>query len=298
MIPGLEIIEKEIKQKAIDELNKIGLLYRIFTRVKNDKSINEKILRKEKDNKPYSIEGKKIQDIIGIRIVTYFKDDVELVKEILSNKFNYLDEEIDDLELTVFKPKRTNIICLFNEKQKRTLKEIQETSSNSNTKLIDNTFELQLRTMLSEGWHEIDHSLRYKCKDDWENHKESERLLNGVYASLETNDIAMKNLFNELAYKHFKKSNWEALIRTKFRLQFQLVQLKQEFKEIMNNDKSIGKQIIKLERQDVLLSLSKLDISLPVSLNNLLMLINFIYIKNERILELTPSLIKTIRNNA
>lgn len=78
---------------------------------------------------------------------------------------------------------------------------------------MDNTFELQLRTILSEGWHEIDHSLRYKSQADWLDYPENERLLNGIYASLETNDIALKNLFNELSYKHFKNRNWEGLIK-------------------------------------------------------------------------------------
>ncbi|MBK7959276.1 MAG: hypothetical protein IPK03_14995 [Bacteroidetes bacterium] len=31
-----------------------------------------------------------------------------------------------------------------------------------NNSLVDSTFEVQLRTILSEGWHEIDHDLRYK----------------------------------------------------------------------------------------------------------------------------------------
>ncbi|WP_202796549.1 hypothetical protein, partial [Thermophagus xiamenensis] len=64
--------------------------------------------------------------------------------------------------------------------------------------MIDNTFEVQLRTILSEGWHEVDHSLRYKCKDDWKDYPDQERLLNGIYAALETNDSTLKSLFREI----------------------------------------------------------------------------------------------------
>ncbi len=292
MIVGFQIIEKEIREKIVDELDKIGLLYRIFSRPKNIDSINEKIKRKNKDCEYYKVGDKLMQDVIGIRIVTYFKDDIELIIEILKETFSYISEEIDNHTLTVFKPVRTNIICDFNKNQKKIFKEIQLSNPNSSYDLIDSTFELQLRTMLSEGWHEIDHSLRYKSKSDWKGHEEYERLLNGIYASLETNDIALKNLFNDLAYKHFKSCNWEGLIRTKFRIHTGLTPLRKELKQIIDSNHNIGKEIVRLNRQEILFNLYKLDLSLPVNMNNLIFLINAIGIKNKDIYEITPSIIK------
>lgn len=292
MIAGLQLIEKSISEKISDELDKIGLLYRLFSRTKDDKSIIEKIERKRKDGVAYEVDGKKIQDIIGVRIVTYFQDDIYLVKKIINNKFKCLNEEIDEFDLTVFKPKRTNIVYSFNDDQNRIFSETQLSPQNNTLLLVDNTFELQLRTMLSEGWHEIDHSLRYKCKSDWESHKEKERLLNGIYASLETNDIALKSLFNELAYQHFKNKNWEALIRTKFRLKFQLTPMKTDLIEVLNNDNSIAKKLIKLDRDEMLLRISESDLSLPVNINNLLYIINHFELKDQHIYDLTPDLIK------
>lgn len=291
MIAGFQLIKNEISQRIIYELDRIGLLYRIFSRTKDEKSILEKIERKASEGNPY-IEGRRlIQDIIGIRVVTYFKDDVELVKEILSKILYFKSEDIDSLDLTVFKPKRTNIICSFNANQTNMFNEVIASSEKSFLKLLDSTFELQLRTILSEGWHEIDHSLRYKCKSDWNGHQEKERLLNGIYASLETNDIALKSLFNELAYKHFKNRNWEGLIRNKFRLRFQLAPLNEDIKIVLNNDNEIGKQLIKIEREIFLLKLYDLDISLPVNMNNLIYLLNALILKNERLLKLTPDII-------
>jgi ppGpp synthetase/RelA/SpoT-type nucleotidyltranferase len=293
MIAGLQMIEKNISEKISDELDKIGLLHRLFSRTKDDKSIKEKITRKIQDGTPYEVNGKKIQDLIGIRIVTYFSDDISLVKKILNDKFSFQNEEIDDFELTVFKPKRTNIVYSFNSEQTRIFLDTQTSSQNESLLLVDNTFELQLRTMLSEGWHEIDHSLRYKCKSDWESHKEKERLLNGIYANLETNDIALKSLFNELAYQHFKNKNWEALIRTKFRLKFQLIPIKPELTRVFNNDNNLAKKIIKLDRGDLLLKIAKSDLSLPVNINNLIYIINHFELKDENIYTLTPEIIKT-----
>ncbi len=292
MSRDLQLIEKDICSKICERLDKVGLLYRIFSRVKDFNSIREKIYRKKIEGKPYSIDGKKMQDILGIRIVTYFHDDVAVVKEIISDIFKYVDEEIDVIEPTVFKPKRTNIVCGFDEKHKETFDEIVKVTNNELLQLCDHTFELQLRTILSEGWHEIDHSLRYKSKEEWFNHSEKERLLNGIYANLEVNDLAMKSLFSELAYQHFKEKNWEAMLRNKYRLKFQSLVLNDELKQILNENPNIAKQLLKADRINVINKLSKVEISFPINFNNIVYFINYIELKNDNISNLTPGLIK------
>ena len=294
MSRDLQLIEKDICSKICERLDKVGLLYRIFSRVKDLNSIREKIERKIEEGKPYSIEGKKMQDILGIRIVTYFYDDVNLVKEIVSDIFKYVNEEIDVIEPTVFKPKRTNIVCGFEEKHKETFDEIVKVTNNELLQLCDHTFELQLRTILSEGWHEIDHSLRYKSKDEWSKYSEKERLLNGIYANLEVNDLAMKSLFSELAYQHFKEKNWEAMLRNKYRLKFQSTALKNELKQLLNDNPTIAKQLLKADRINVINELSKFEISFPMNFTNIIYFINHIELKNNKITDLTPGLIKNL----
>lgn len=294
MSRDLQLIEKDISSKITERLDKVGLLYRIFSRVKDNSSIVEKIERKKIEGKPYSIDGKKIQDIIGVRIVTYFYDDVNLVKEILSDVFTYIDEEIDKIEPTVFKPKRTNVICGFDEKQKETFNAVAKVTNNESLSMTDHTFELQLRTILSEGWHEIDHSLRYKSKDEWVNHSEKERLLNGIYANLEVNDLALKSLFGELAYQHFKEKNWEGMLRNKYRLKFQPTELKKELKQILNDQPKVAKQLLKADRVEIVSKLSKLEIPLPINFNNLVYFINLLELKNSDINNLTPEAIKNL----
>lgn len=294
MIDGLNLIEKGICGIVSRELDKVGILYRIFSRSKDSKALNEKIQRKKDEGDPYLIDGKKIQDIVGIRVVTYFKDDVALVKEILNGKLFFKDEAIDTPDPSVFKPKRTNIICSFNTDQNQIFIDCQKASENNTLDLVDSTYELQLRTILSEGWHEIDHSLRYKCKSDWEGHSENERLLNGIYASLETNDIALKSLFNELAYSHYKNKNWEGLLRNKFRLRFQVQRLSDSLIKILNDDLDLGKKIIKLDRHTILKTIHNSNIILPVNLNNLLYQVNAIYLKSDVIKNNCPATIRNI----
>lgn len=288
MIDGFSIIEKEITNLIRERLDKIGIHYRIFSRIKDRVSITEKCIRKEKEGAPYCMGGKLIQDLIGIRIITYFKEDLDIVYKILKPLLNYYDEEIDDLEIAVFKPKRNNIICKFNAEHTEFFEDVQKTSVNESYNLVDNTFELQLRTILSEGWHEIDHSLRYKCKEDWMGHQENERMLNGIYATLETNDTAMASLFNELAYKHYKNGNWEGLIRTKFRLKLQLTPFDIRINEILNDNKDIGKQILRLDRTKLIYKISSMEVSIPITLNNLVFLANIFFLNNPNILRIIP----------
>lgn len=297
MISGLVLIEKEICEQITEHLDKVGILYRIFSRRKDNLSIEDKITRKETDKVPYQIGGKLMQDVIGVRIVTYFKDDIDIVYSILKSKLHFLNEQIDPIKLTVFEPKRTNIICKLNKHHCDIFKDVQEISDKEYFKLVDNTFELQLRTILSEGWHEIDHSLRYKCKKDWVKHAENERMLNGIYASLETNDIALKSLFEELAYKHYKDKNWEGLLRNKFRIKFQQNSLDVSIINILNTTPNIGKQIFRLERKRIIDAISQLEFSLPISFNNIMYLINTLILKNEGIYKLTPQvLLNEIKN--
>lgn len=277
---SLDFIAKKLSDKVESEILKMGIQYRIFFRAKDFNSITEKINRKIKEEKPYSESGKKMQDIFGIRIVTYFQDDIPLALSVLDGVFKIVDKEIDSPNATVFAPKRTNIIYSLPDDELALFNEYLSDKLDVEYKLLDSTFELQLRTVLSEGWHEIDHNLRYKCKSDWELHAEKERMLNGIYASLETNDIAMKNLFNELAYQHFKAHNWEGMLRTKFRIKFKQSNLDTDIIHLLNDDYSIGKSIIKIEREEALSKLAKFDNNIPLTISNFFYILNFTCLKN------------------
>src|SRR5690606_280477 len=107
-------------------------------------------------------------------------------------------------------------------------------NTNSDFELIDNTFEIQFRTTLSEGWHEVDHLMRYKCKSDWQELTSESRMLNGIYATLETNDQALKALFDDISYHHYKAKQWEAMLRNKLRLRFSLNKRDEEIIQHLN----------------------------------------------------------------
>ena len=79
---GLELIKNNIEQDIQKQLNRIGILYRLHSRIKTADSITEKNERNH-----YSTSTKLMQDIIGFRVITYFEDDVKLVADYFSNHY-------------------------------------------------------------------------------------------------------------------------------------------------------------------------------------------------------------------
>lgn len=63
------------------------MLYRLFGRVKTPDSLKNKLELNPQKYQPDE-GGKKIQDVIGLRITLYFTDDVDIAIEILK-KFLY-----------------------------------------------------------------------------------------------------------------------------------------------------------------------------------------------------------------
>ena len=56
---------------------------RIGCRVKAEKSFLDKTLKKEKGELKYKVPLKEIQDMIGARVVVYYKNDVDGVVELI-----------------------------------------------------------------------------------------------------------------------------------------------------------------------------------------------------------------------
>lgn len=278
---GLEIIEKRLKEKLINELTRTGLLFRLFSRVKEQTSIDEKFTRKT-----YSVDTALMQDLIGFRITTYFNDDVKIVVDLCEKIFQKVELVYDEPSSEVFKPLRKNMICRMPVNETRFFEDLKPNNPQYN--LIDNTFEIQFRTTLSEGWHEVDHLMRYKCKPDWEDLPSEGRMLNGIYATLETNDQALKALFDDISYQHYKSKKWEAMLRNKLRLRFMLKGLDSQIIEYLDKKHEVGKNLFKLNRNKMLKMYIDSTISFPITFDNWIYFINYCFLKDEFITSQTP----------
>lgn len=275
------IIQKNVVKSIEKELSRIGILYRIFYRVKNLHSLDSKI---NKNPEKYSISGKKIQDLFGIRIVLYFSEDIAITQEAITNIFEFdcHSSSIDQLGEKNFSAVRHNLIFKLGS-------DLEKEFHSCFDKLLplDSTFEVQLRTVLSEGWHEVDHDLRYKCQEDWSNHDDLGRALNGMLASLETSEWGMKKLFDDLSYRHYKANEWVPMVRTKFRLRAQ-DGASGDILEILNQDQDLAKKIFRIDREAFLKRILKSKYDFPITVGNIILAVNALYIKDQRLLKLMP----------
>lgn len=278
---SLELIERRLKAQLVQELSRTGLLFRLFSRVKESTSIKEKFTRKK-----YSADEKKMQDLIGFRITTYFSDDLKIVVDLCKKLFDVVNLEYDTPKAEEFKPLRKNMVCRMPDEQNGIFQELSIASKDY--ELIDNTFEIQFRTTLSEGWHEVDHLMRYKCKPDWTDLTEESRMLNGIYATLETNDQALKALFADISYHHYKAKKWEAMLRNKLRLRFNLENLDGEIVNQLNGNPELGKKLFKLNRNRMINDYINSTLSFPTTFDNWMFFINYTFLKDEFILSKTP----------
>jgi putative GTP pyrophosphokinase len=279
---SLELIERGIREALLNELSRSGLIFRLFSRIKETQSIEEKFSRKS-----YST-SKKLQDVIGLRITTYFNDDLKIVVDICKKLFEHIELVYDEPEIDIFRPLRKNMICKFPEDLLKIFNEFR--NSRPDFELVDSTFEIQFRTTLSEGWHEVDHLMRYKCKPDWTDLNDESRMLNGIYATLETNDQALKALFDDIAYQHYKANRWQAMLRNQFRLRFTMENLDNALGEYLSKNPDLAKKIFRLNRAEVVEAYLKSNLQLPITFNSLIYFVNYCFLKDDYITVNTPEI--------
>lgn len=279
---SLIFIEQSIKDRVEAKLGRTGLLYRIYSRIKEKGSINEKI-----DRKGYRNNGKLLQDVIGIRIMTYFTEDINILAHYFSSLFTIVSYEHDSMQVNQFSPVRLNMVCRM---EGESLKEFQtwKNKYKESFRYIDSTFEIQIRTTLSEGWHEIEHTMRYKCKEEWDSLENESRFLNGIHATLETSDKTLFSLFDEISYQHYKNKNWMGMLRNKYRLRFEMEHLSDEITEILDNNSECAKQVYKVERSEIIYQFIQNNLHLPITFNNIIYLSNHLYVLNEDLARITP----------
>ncbi len=128
--------------------------YTVQHRVKDEGSLKDKIQLK---NKYKTISD--ITDILGLRIITYYSSDTDLVEDIIKNEFAV------DSENTIDKRKKDDP-DRFGYMSLHYVVSLDEKRSNlkENIKFKGIKFEIQIRTILQHTWAEIEHDLGYKSK--------------------------------------------------------------------------------------------------------------------------------------
>lgn len=136
-------------------LSEINVSYlTIDYRIKSFDSFLKKIERKKCDN-PFV----QIEDICGIRIICYYRSDVDKICELINHEFEVLESEDkeDLLDENEFGYRSFHFI----------VKVKKEWLSTPNYRDFGNLkAEVQVRTNLMHTWAEIEHKLEYKKDDD------------------------------------------------------------------------------------------------------------------------------------
>lgn len=162
------------------------LPHQITYRVKGRDSLSNKLLRK--NNKYASI--KEITDIIGLRIVIYFEDDIDKVAEVFKKEFkvdypNSVDKR--QVESDKFGYRSLHYVASLNE-ARLNLTEYK--------KYNELKFEIQIRSILQHSWAEIEHDLGYKGESEIP--ETAKRTFYRVAALLEQADIEFVKLRKEI----------------------------------------------------------------------------------------------------
>jgi len=281
-----DILRKEIEE----ELTCIGLLCRVFGRGKSAASLQAKL---QASPGKYSPNGKLIQDAIGIRVVLYFQEDVQIAGTVLRLKYKCDDESstIDKPIDTIFSVSRYNLIF------KLSSDHFRDIAIPTPELPVDRSFEVQIRTILSEGWHEVEHDLRYKRKGDWVGSDDLSRGLNGVLATLETAEWSMRKIFDDLAYKHYKSKKWDGLIHSVLRMRI-TTPLSLEVCNFLESNVDAARRLIRINRSEVFHALSTLAPRIPLTANNIIFVWNRISLKNDELANLAPRVIIETMNDS
>lgn len=269
----LQTITDKIASPISQHLNQCGLMFRLFSRVKSINSLQHKMQIKG-DN--YRSGKSLIQDMIGIRIVLYFQDDVDALAFFYSCG-EVVSSSIDEFDTSTFRPQRLNLTCNL---PTELIDDFRKSLPEEFAPYIDNTYEMQIRTVFSEGWHEVEHDLRYKCKEDWEGCESYSRILNGVIATLETAEWNMKALFDQMARINFQNKNYRAMLRNKMHLRIKGVGLSENINKYLLNNPHVAESILNTDRFVIILTLLNHQNAIELTYDTLLFLINRIEMNN------------------
>lgn len=260
------VVEQDLKRIITHRLEQCGLYFRVFSRIKTASSMANKFELKE-----YGAH-RKLQDLVGVRINLYFDDDIEICRHIMENTFELVGWSTSKRSEAEFKQTKVNGVFRLPEYLK------DEISAETWDMYIDDTFEIQIKTMFFEGWHEIEHDMRYKGEELWNHFPGFSRYLNSILATLELCDKSMVTLFEDLGHELYKSGRWSDMIKSHFRLKLGPLPLYPEVEELLDKDMdrvdNLAKRIYKTPRAALVEQLMKRSRKLPINANTIVALLN------------------------
>ena len=143
----------------VDLLNSRGIqVIQVESRTKSVDSFAEKVRRKGRTMID-SLDA--VTDLSGIRVITYYLEDVVRVSEMIHAEFEVDDvnsgDKVDSLAADQFGYRSDHLVCRLND-GRRTLAEW--------SRYQDLCVEIQVRTALQHAWAAVSHKVEYKRPED------------------------------------------------------------------------------------------------------------------------------------
>ncbi len=179
-----------INSTLINVLQKAKIDYnQLDARVKTPESFIRKI---EKKRWKYKNPFKEVTDILALRIVTYYREDIDKIIKVLFREFD-IDFDNSVNKLVNLDPDRMGYLSVHYVCK---LKNSSLVDMDKNLAEKSIAFEIQIRTALQHAWAEIDHKLRYKTLVNIP--KKIERKLYRISAILEMADSEFSHIREEI----------------------------------------------------------------------------------------------------
>ncbi len=281
-IEEINNVKMSLLNTLVTKLNNAGIYFNSTSRIKSESSLLHKL-----ETGKYSMQegGRKIQDIIGIRINLFYLEDMDICEKILEETFLLDNWSKTKNEENKFEAQKCNGVFRIPSKYLRNI------PASVWNKPFDQTFEVQLRTVLFEVWHEIEHEMRYKYKlgsdsketDLWTGHEDLSRVMNSIIANLELCDWSIMQIFNSIHDSQYKEKNWENAIRSKYRLRITQDPLKPELREYLDNNPDIVAQFHTVSKRELVEILLNKKYHKELTPDRVIYLINKEIVHNEYI---------------
>ena len=174
-----QLIVNEIKERVEQILASFDSKPVISGRIKNFASFFSKYLRLLKDG----LSHPKITDLLGVRIICPFIEDLQVTEEIINKSFNVIEREIKGhYTFKEFGYESTHLLIKIPD-------ELIERHGDPGTDIM----EIQIRTILQDAWAEVEHELVYKAEFSPFD-EPMKRKLAAVNASLSLADIIFQEI--------------------------------------------------------------------------------------------------------
>lgn len=277
-----QVVKDDLLSIIEEKLKRAGFYYRIAYRVKTVDSMVNKLIFKDYRRPGTENADKKMQDLVGIRIILYFVDDVDICRKLLDTLFvspgMWETTENNEYE---FKAMKVNGIFRLPAYLSKTI--VNPYLSD----YVDDTFEVQVRTNSFEGWHEIEHDMRYKGSAFGIGNEALARKMNSILATFELCDDSIVGLLEDLGHQHYKDKKWNDMLRCHYRLKFENEPLHPYIEELFDEDTELAKIFYKFKRPGAIeqLWMDTSEKGIELTVNNIVRIVNQIGPDDERLNE-------------